>query len=232
MNKRRDNVPFDPYYFEKQASRNVTFSLGDTFRHIYQINHWCGADSVSGEGASRSQTQQIEAELPALLKTLQVDVLLDLPCGDFSWMQFIDLPSRYIGADIVPELIVDNQKRYGSQNYQFMTLDLLSEPLPTADLLLCRDCFVHLRNAEICSALNNIKRSQITYLLTTTFPNCEENEDITTGDWRLLNLEKPPFNFPTPLRLINEQCSEGGGLYRDKSLGLWLLQDIPLVKTQ
>jgi hypothetical protein len=233
MNKRRDNVPFDPYYFEKQASLNLTFSLSNTFRHIYQTNHWCGSDSVSGEGASSSQTQQIEAKLPALLKTLQVDVLLDLPCGDFSWMQLIDLPvSRYIGADIVSELILENQKRYGSQKRQFMIMDLTSEPLPTADLLLCRDCFVHLSFGDIFSALNNIKRSQITYLLTTTFPNCEDNEDITTGDWRLLNLEKPPFSFPTPLQLINEQCSEGGGIYRDKSLGLWLLQDIPLVKGQ
>ncbi|MBW4624252.1 MAG: class I SAM-dependent methyltransferase [Brasilonema octagenarum HA4186-MV1] len=231
MNKRRDNVPFDPYYFEKQASLDVTFSLSNTFRHIYQTNHWRGSDSVSGEGASSSQTQQIEAKLPALLKTLQVDVLLDLPCGDFSWMQLIDLPvSHYIGADIVSELILENQKRYGSHNHQFLTLDLTSEPLPTANLLLCRDCFVHLSFGDIFSALNNMKRSQITYLLTTTFPNCEENEDITTGDWRLLNLEKPPFSFPTPLQLINEQCSEGGGIFRDKSLGLWLLQDIHLVK--
>ncbi len=233
MNKRRDNVPFDPYYFEKLRSNGTNFLLGDTFRHIFQTNHWCGPDSVSGSGATRSQTQQIEAELPGLLKTLQVDVLLDLPCGDFSWMQFIDLPiSRYIGADIVSQLIAENQKRYGSQRCQFMTLDLTSEPLPMANLLLCRDCFVHLSRADICSALDNIRRSQIAYLLTTTFPNCEENEDITTGDWRLLNLEKPPFNFPTPLRLINEQCSESSGLYRDKSLGLWQVQDIPLVNAQ
>ncbi|ARV59320.1 hypothetical protein BZZ01_12405 [Nostocales cyanobacterium HT-58-2] len=233
MNNRRDNVPFDPYYFEKQASTGMTFSLSNTFRHIYQKNHWCGPDSVSGEGASRSQTQQLEAELPALLKTLQVEVLLDLPCGDFSWMQFINLPiSRYIGADILYELIVENHRQYGSQNYQFITLDLTSESLPMADLLLCRDCFVHLSFADIHSAIDNIKSSQIPYLLTTTFPNCEENEDIVTGDWRLLNLEKPPFHFPTPLRLLNEQCSEGGGLYQDKSLGLWLVQDIPLIKEQ
>jgi hypothetical protein len=59
-----------------------------------------------------------------------------------------------------------------------------------------------------------------------THPDCEENEDITTGDWRLLNLEKPPFNFPKPLQLLNEQCSEGGGQFCDKSLGLWRVQDI------
>ena len=72
----------------------------------------------------------------------------------------------------------------------------------------------------------NIKRSRILYLLTTTFPDCEENEDITTGDWRLLNLERPPFNLPPPIQLINEGCSESNGKYSDKSLGLWLIEDI------
>ena len=99
-------------------------------------------------------------------------------------------------------------------------------------MLFCRDCFVHFSYSDIYFALDNIKQSKITYLLTTTFPDCESNEDITTGDWRLLNLEKPPFNFPTPLRLINEQCSEGGGLYQDKSLGLWQVQDIPKINTR
>ncbi|MCA1990538.1 MAG: hypothetical protein LDL41_00605 [Coleofasciculus sp. S288] len=227
MNKRRDNVPFDPYYFEKRASKGITFSLGDTFRHIYETNHWRGTDSVSGEGASRNQVQQLEVELPTLLEALQVDVLLDVPCGDFSWMQFVNLPvSLYIGADMITELIAENQKRYGSQHRKFITLDLTVEPLPTAKVLLCRDCLVHFSFADIYRTLDNIKRSGIAYLLTTTFPDCEENEDITTGDWRLLNLEKPPFNFPKPLQLLNEQCSEGGGQFQDKSLGLWRVQDI------
>lgn len=231
MNKRRNNVPFDPYYFEKRASNGITFSLSDTFRQIYQSNHWRGTDSVSGEGASRNQVQQIEAELPRLLEALQVDVFLDLPCGDFSWMQFVNLPSLYIGADIITELIAENQKRYGSQHRQFITLDLTVDPLPTAELLLCRDCLVHFSFADIHRALDNIKRSRITYLLTTTFPDCEENENITTGDWRLLNFEKPPFNFPKPLQLLNEQCSEGGGQFRDKSLGLWRMQDLQRVES-
>ncbi|MEH1798164.1 MAG: class I SAM-dependent methyltransferase [Nostoc sp.] len=179
MNKRRDNVPFDPYYFEKLTYLGVNLLPDDTFRQIFQTNHWRGANSISGEGASRRQTQQIEAQLLALLKTLQVEILLDLPCGDLSWMQFIDLPiSNYIGADIVPELITENQKRYGSKKCQFLTLNLINDPLPRANILLCRDCFVHLSIADIFLALDNIKSSHIDYLLTTTFLNCEDNEDI------------------------------------------------------
>lgn len=129
-------------------------------------------------------------------------------------MQFIDLPiSSYIGADILSELITENQKRYGSKKCHFLTLNLTSDPLPRANILLCRDCFVHLSIADIFLVLDNIKSSHIDCLLTTTFLNCEDNEDITTGDWRLLNLEKQPFNFPRPLLVIHEQCTEGGGLY-------------------
>jgi hypothetical protein len=57
--------------------------------------------------------------------------------------------------------------------------------------------------------------------MTTTFPECDENKNITTGDWRIINLELSPFNFPKPLYLLNENCTEGEGTYKDKSLGLW-----------
>lgn len=228
MNNRRNNVPFDPYFFEKKVSDGINLPVDETFRYIYQTNLWCGSDSVSGAGASRNQTIIIETELPILLKKLQVDVFLDLPCGDFSWMQFVNLlPSYYIGADILPEIIEENHKLYANKSRQFLQLDLINEPLPNADLLLCRDCFVHLSISHIFAAINNIKRSKIKYLLTTTFPNCDYNQEIVTGDWRLINLEKPPFNFPPPLQLVNEQCSEGDNLYQDKSLGLWQVRDIP-----
>jgi len=48
-----------------------------------------------------------------------------------------------------------------------------------------------------------------------------------TGDWRLLNLQRPPFNFPPPLRLMNERCTESRGAFGDKSLGLWLVGQLP-----
>ena len=43
-------------------------------------------------------------------------------------------------------------------------------------------------------------RSGIPYLLTTTFPGAAANEEIVTGDWRVLNLEAPPFGLPPPSR--------------------------------
>jgi hypothetical protein len=140
----------------------------------------------------------------------------------------MELPvAEYVGADLLPSLINGHQARYGDERHRFMTLDIRVDVLPCADLLLCRDCLVHLSFEDIVLALKNIKRTSISYLLTTTFPDCDRNEDVVTGDWRVLNLERPPFSFPAPLRLLNERCTEGDGIFSDKSLGLWLVQDLP-----
>ena len=35
------------------------------------------------------------------------------------------------------------------------------------------------------------------------------------------------FDWPAPRELINEGCEEGGGGWRDKSLALWRLDELP-----
>jgi hypothetical protein len=106
-------------------------------------------------------------------------------------------------------------------------LDLTRSPLPPADLLLCRDCLVHLSYTDIAEAIDNVRRSTIEYLLTTTFTAESGFRDIVTGDWRPLNLETPPFSFPRPVELLREQCTEQNGAFADKSLGLWRVRDLP-----
>jgi len=227
---RRDAVPFDPRHFERLAMAGGTLSPEEVFRDIHQRHHWTGSPSPSGAGAAEEQTARLRTALPALLAELGVRTLLDLPCGDYSWMARVDLPVvRYIGGDLLPELIAPLQQRYGDSSRRFMVLDLTHDPLPPSDLLLCRDCLVHLSLADIRLALRNILRSGVPYLLTTTFPDGAENEDIVTGDWRVLDLQRPPFSFPTPLRTLTEGCTEGGGRFADKSLGLWRTVDLARV---
>ncbi|NMF61043.1 hypothetical protein [Pseudanabaena yagii] len=59
-NNRRENVPFDPYHFQKLLGQGIAYSIKDTFQNIYRTNHWSGQDSISGDGASTTQTQQIQ----------------------------------------------------------------------------------------------------------------------------------------------------------------------------
>ena len=126
------------------------------------------------------------------------------------------------------DLIRENQRRYGGARRKFLKLDVLRDPLPQADLILCRDCLVHFSLQDVMRTLKNFQRSKSTYLLTTTFTGARPNKDIAVGEWRPLNLQLPPFNFPLPLRMINERCDEADGAYADKCLGLWRLQDLAL----
>lgn len=200
---------------------------GQVFSDIFRGNTWKGSDSVSGPGSDLEQTRVLIRELPLLLRDLKVGAILDIPCGDFHWMSRVDLTGIfYLGADIVPPLIQADQARYGGDNVQFQTLDLIRDDLPRVDLVLCRDCLVHLSFDDIEAAFRNLCRSGSTWLLTTTFPDRSANRNILTGQWRPLNLTAPPFNLPEPQRLINEECTENGGIYRDKSLGLWKIQEI------
>ena len=219
---RRTTVPFDPFHFAREADAGRHYSAEDTFRTIYRTNHW-GAAERSGAGASHDQAAAVLSQLASLIERLEIRTLLDVPCGDFAWMQHLRANVEYIGADILPELAAANQDRYGGPARRFLTLDLLADDLPDADLLLCRDCLVHLSFDAASAALANIRRSRCRWLLTTTFPGCPANEDIVTGDWRPLNLQLPPFNLPPPEMLLNEQCTEAGDVFKDKSLGLWRL---------
>lgn len=207
---------------------NVEFkSTEDVFTDIYKRNVWGAKESVSGSGSSIYTTRVIVRELPALFNDFNIATMLDIPCGDFHWMKTVDLNGiDYTGADIVKELIQRNQEKYERDRTRFQSLNLISDKLPKVDLVFCRDCLVHYSFKDIFLALHNICESHSEYLLATTFSNRKDNYDIGAGQWRPCNLEVAPFMFPKPLRTINEECAEGNGNYKDKSLALWKIGDI------
>jgi hypothetical protein len=225
---RRALVAFDPDHFAKRARADGPPDALTAFRYAYHHNLWRGSETPSGPGSSASQTRAIVTALPGLCRRYDVKSLLDVPCGSFHWMAAADLSGvRYTGGDIVPELVAAAARRYGAPHRSFVVLDLTSSMLPPADLLLCRDCFVHFSSRDIARAIENIRRSEIGYLLTTTFTAEPGFRDIVTGDWRPLNLQLPPFSFPTPVELVREECTEHGGAFADKALGLWRVRDLP-----
>lgn len=201
--------------------------MKDLFRKYYLDNVWGDRESRSGEGSNSEQTAEIRARLPELIAKLGVASIFDLPCGDFHWLSQVPLDLEYIGADIVPELIEANQRRFAGPRRRFLVLDATRDDLPHAELVLCRDMLVHLALPDIASVLHGVRRSGATWLLTTTFTDRTENTAIETGQWRPLNFTRAPFEWPAPAYLLNEGCSEGDGHWRDKSLGLWKIADLP-----
>jgi len=225
--KQREGVSFDKSFFSMQSDVNNIDSIEERFNYIHKSNFWVSQSSVSGEGSDETQTEEVRVNLPKIILEYKIQRMLDLPCGDFNWMESIELNLlEYTGADIVQEIIRVNNEKYSNDKRRFIKLDIIKDNLPKADLIFCRDCLVHLSNDNILKSIKNIKRSKSKYLLTTTFTECEINEDIVTGDWRIINLIKEPLNFPNPILLINEKCTEGNGTYSDKSLGLWRISDL------
>lgn len=202
----------------------------ELFTQIYNAHAWPGKESYSGPGSTLQETVVIRRELPGLLQGLNAKIFIDAPCGDFHWMRHVNLNflEQYIGIDIVEPLIEQNKQKYENKNCLFLCRDIINDPLPQANAILCRDCFVHLTFQDIKQALQNMRDSGITYLLATTFPRVALNKKLNIlapRPWRPLNLQKPPFNFPAPLVLINEGCKHDKR-YSDKSLGLWKIGDI------
>lgn len=201
--------------------------MQQTFAPFYRENRWGDDESVSGPGSTLERTAKLRHELPALLETIGARTLLDAPCGDFNWIQHTQLGiEQYTGVDIVPDLIASNQKLYGNDKTRFAVLDLTRDELPRVDVILCRDCFIHFSFRHVAAAIKNFKRSKSTYLLANSYPLWRDNTDIRTGDFRHLNLTRPPFNFPPPLKQIEEKLPEEQERFFGKILGLWRLSDL------
>lgn len=198
----------------------------DDFENAYSENIFGSPESRSGPGSSLAQTAHLRAVLPSLLRDFQVTSILDAPCGDFNWMSHVDLSVvSYTGVDIVDSVIRANNNRENT-NTTFLKLDITTDALPRAEMILCRDCLVHMTLDDGVKAIENFKRSGARYLLATTFTDCEVNTpELILGRWRPLNMTREPFRFAPPKVLVNEQCTEVnlGMAFPDKCLGLWEL---------
>ena len=192
------------------------------FRTYYIHKSWGPEmESASGHGSSMAATQVIRRQLPILWQRFGITSILDIPCGDFHWMKEVPRDGiHYIGGDIVPEMVTENQRRYSSPNVEFRQLDMLKSTLPKVDLIFCRDCFIHYPDKFVFSAIDRFVASGSRYLLASTYPNIPRNNDLDTpGLARKINLSIAPFDFPQPIHTIDEQ-SEG------KVMALWKLADL------
>jgi hypothetical protein len=205
------------YAVRPRASREV-------FKSIYLNNSWGEEESASGAGSTLEYTESIRSALPELFRKHSVSRFLDAPSGDYNWFRYVKRETgfSYIGGDIVSELVERNQALFGAPDTRFIELDITKDPLPEADLWMCRDCLFHLSNSNVFSALANLLRSNIPLFLTTNHSECFKNTDIVTGRFRLLNLTLEPFNLGQPIAEIDDWI-EG---YPKRKMALWRTKDL------
>lgn len=175
-------------------------------------------DVPCGSGSTLEYTQHLREHLPGFLERHGITSMLDAPCGDYSWMRLVDFPTgfQYTGADIVEFMIQENRIRYTDRRFE--VLDICQDPLPGADLLFCRDCLFHLSYSDIQRAFDNIARSDISWIMTTTYdPAHARNVDIETGGFRPIDLRSAPFDLPEPI----DALSDGMPGKTVRKLALW-----------
>jgi hypothetical protein len=185
---------------------------------------WGNPESFSGFGSTLAATADARRGLEELIGRYHVSSILDVPCGDFNWMQALRYAGDYTGADIVPDLVARNSARYGRADRRFLELDVCKDALPPADLVLCRECLNHLPVAAVDQALVRLEAAAKRLVVLTHYPEVVENVDQPASFvYRSLNFSRPPFSLRPPDELIDEGTFEAG-----KHLGIWDLQRGPL----
>jgi len=199
------------------------------FGKAYSTRVWGSDESHSGSGSELGATETLRSYLPQLFERLGTKTFVDAPCGDWNWMRKVDLSKvTYIGIDIVPGVIARNTKLYQKSNVKFILADLTKDELPKSDLILCRDCLVHLSFKDISDILANFRRSGARYLLASNSPHVQNNTNKITGlGWRHINLMKAPFDFPPPLESFKDHYSDVPFF-----TSLWRIEDLPDVRIQ
>jgi hypothetical protein len=217
-----------PYYIREDLIRGHfnpnARSREGAFTAIYGENGWGSTESRSGHGSTCTNTGPIRKSLERLLLKMRVREFLDAPCGDFNWMKHVRLPddTHYMGGDIVPPLIEQLQRDHGGRKYSFAQIDIARDPLPKADLWLCRDVLIHLSNDDAHAIFRNFVRSDIKFILTTTHFFPESNFDINAGGFRFINLLLPPFDLPAPIKIFYDFVAPEPPRF----MGLWSREQV------
>ena len=106
-------------------------SQKERFELIYKTNFWSSKESVSGLGSEQVNTINVKKGIVNIINEYKINSILDAPCGDFNWIKdILNNDIKYIGADIVKDLIDKNLIKFYKKNINFIQLDITTDNLP------------------------------------------------------------------------------------------------------
>ncbi len=179
----------------------------DAMEQVYQKNLWGGenADFYSGTGSHHPELVEpyVDALATFLCSFEEPPVVCDMGCGDFNvGKELVKHTKKYVGVDIVPDLVERNRKKFKADHLEFRCLDIAEDEWPPADCVILRQVLQHLSNAEIQRIVSKLYNYEY-IILTEHLPegDFEPNKDIISGQGTRLkkrsgvNLLAPPFNL-------------------------------------
>ena len=188
-------------------NRNKKRLVKDVFTRVYRENDWGGkvGDFCSGSGSNEYLASIYADMVKNFIKERHISTIVDLGCGDFVvGRKLLEEGIIYIGVDIVDELVERNRSTFSNANVSFVSLDIISDPLPEGELCLIRQVFQHLSNSQIVEVIN--KLGNYKYVLITEHYPSDHLHMIPNkgkphgGDTRIVDnsavyLDLPPFNM-------------------------------------
>lgn len=167
-------------------------------------------ETPNGPGSFLSATENVRAWLPQIIDEYDIKTMLDVPCGDWNWMQHVDLTAldAYEGWDIEATQIAVNREMFEDHHFApdeltFNHVNALTiHQLPDADLIWCRDLMIHLPIESSAMLWHKMLVSGARYAALSTCPWVTENvweiaeggDDGRRGYWcHAVNLEIDPF---------------------------------------
>ena len=204
--------------------------MREELQKVFEHRDWSrGKEGVSKSGfnATLRSTKRLRAALPRLFETYQIKRFVDAPYGDFFWMQHVDLSGiEYWGWEISHTLNDFNQQ-FANETRHFALGDITSDTLPSADMLMVRDCLVHLTFDMRWAFFENFVASNIPWLLITSWVRPENRWVYKNGGEKSFNMRAEPFSFGPPVEFVLETADslpageESNLETTHRGMGLW-----------
>ncbi|EMY61973.1 class I SAM-dependent methyltransferase [Leptospira terpstrae] len=179
------------------------------FEKVYDEKKW---GDGSGIGSWPENAGPYLKLLQESLNDPKYTTIVDLGCGDWKLMETLSIPEekKYVGYDLVTDLIAQNTKKYSKKNVKFLVIKQLSDIRNvSADLLIVKDVLHHWPIAHINYFLKEILPNYRYALITNDYNFFASNQDIAFAEFRPINLQKEPFLPVIGLRVLFDYPSHG-----------------------
>jgi SAM-dependent methyltransferase len=172
------------------------------FEDVYRNATW-GKNAedagYSGTGSTMRTTLLYRTFLAQFMKDADIHSVVDAGCGDWEFSQSIDWTGiDYKGFDIVPSVVEQDKKKFTKDNVHFFVGNIVDDDLPPADLLISKHVLQHLPTAAVEKFLTQLPKYKHVLLMNgvSAATLSSKNTDIAPGEYRPLDLTRPPFNLP------------------------------------
>jgi hypothetical protein len=200
-------------------------SAEDVFTEIYANNLWGGDKGTYCSGPGSRDSWIVGPYVECMGRELRqlggAITAVDLGCGDYAiGSQLAPSCDRYIGVDVVQDLVAHNNREFANDSISFRHLDIVEDELPDADVCFVRQVLQHLSNDQIGKLLPKLMKYSRCFvtehhpparLLTQPNLNKPHGADTRLNLGSGVFLEAAPFSIdPHRLHLILEVPGSAG----------------------